>query len=69
MMIIDDFGTKRWYKEGKFHREDGPAVEYADERKEYWKNGRTWTEYELNEVGLFYSKCKKCKKVYLGKSI
>lgn len=28
---IDKSGTKRWYNEqGKFHREDGPAIEYED---------------------------------------
>jgi len=27
---IDQYGTKFWYKNGKYHREDGPAVEYAN---------------------------------------
>ena len=62
-------GAKLWYKEGKLHREDGPAIEHADGRKEYWKNNKALTKKELNEIGLFYSKCKRCKKVYLGKSI
>ena len=31
-------GTKEWYKEGKLHREDGPAVEYADGTKEWYKD-------------------------------
>jgi len=44
MMIIDDFGTKRWYKEGKFHREDGPAVEYADGKKYWYKEGNRHRE-------------------------
>ena len=26
---IDDNGTKRWYLNGKLHREDGPAEEYS----------------------------------------
>lgn len=30
-----DNGTKGWYKEGRCHREDGPAVERADGTK-YW---------------------------------
>ena len=29
-------GERRWYKEGKLHREDGPAVEAANGTK---KNG------------------------------
>ena len=31
---VDDYG-KRWYLDGKFHRTDGPAVEYTDGTK-YW---------------------------------
>ena len=27
-------GDKFWFKDGKFHREDGPAREYADGSKE-----------------------------------
>ena len=34
-VTVDDDGTKRWYLNNKFHREDGPAVEYADGTK-YW---------------------------------
>jgi|SRR5579859_6218621 len=29
------FGTKRWLLNGKLHRENGPAIEYADGTK-YW---------------------------------
>ena len=32
--------TKAWYQNGKFHREDGPAIEYADGRKYWYQNGR-----------------------------
>ena len=31
-----DGGDKYWYKEGKLHREDGPAVEYDNGQKRYW---------------------------------
>ena len=31
-------GTKRWYLNGKYHREDGPAVEYANGGKEWHLN-------------------------------
>jgi hypothetical protein len=33
-------GTKFWYKEGKLHREDGPAREYPDGRKIWHKEGK-----------------------------
>ena len=32
---VSDIGTKRWYLDGKLHRVDGPAVEWADGSK-YW---------------------------------
>jgi len=32
-------GYKAWYKNGKRHRENGPACEYADGSIEYWYNG------------------------------
>ena len=39
--VIDSDGTKRWYNEnGQLHREDGPAVERADGRKEWHVNGK-----------------------------
>lgn len=33
-------GTKEWYLNGEFHREDGPAIEYLNGCKEWWVNGR-----------------------------
>jgi hypothetical protein len=35
-------GTKFWYKEGRFHRLDGPAIEYTNGRKFWYIDG---TEY------------------------
>ena len=46
---IDKFGTKRWYLNGVIHREDGPAVEFADGTKEWWLNGVQHTEEEFNQ--------------------
>jgi hypothetical protein len=34
-VTVDNDGTKRWYLNNNFHREDGPAVEYTDGTK-YW---------------------------------
>lgn len=43
---IVDCGTKRWFNsEGKLHRIDGPAVEYANGSKEWFQNG------DLHRVG------------------
>ncbi len=39
-MIIDKRGDKIWKDNlGRFHRLDGPAVEYADGEKSWYKNG------------------------------
>ncbi len=34
-LIIDEYGTKRWYLNGERHRTDGPAIEYPNGTK-YW---------------------------------
>ena len=44
---IDSNGNKFWYKDREMkvrHREDGPAVEYADGDKEWWLNGELHRE-------------------------
>jgi hypothetical protein len=37
-------GTKKWYFNGKLHREDGPAIEYANGDKEWHLNGKLHRE-------------------------
>ena len=44
IMTITADGTKKWYLNGKFHREDGPAIEYADGAKEWFLNGERHRE-------------------------
>lgn len=41
--VYDD-GTKNWYHNGKLHREDGPAVEWAYGSKEWYLNGIIYSE-------------------------
>ena len=36
---IKDNGDKFWYQNGKLHRLDGPACEYADGDKTWYQNG------------------------------
>lgn len=38
-LVINEFGSKRWYLNGKIHREDGPAVEYDSGDKFWYKKG------------------------------
>ena len=40
----DSLGTKRWYKNGKKHREDGPAVEYYSGTKYWYREGKLHRE-------------------------
>jgi len=37
-MKIDTYGEKRWFLNGKLHREDGPAVEYPNGTKFWFLN-------------------------------
>ncbi len=37
---IDSNGNKRWYLNGKLHRKDGPALEWADGFKGWFLNGK-----------------------------
>ena len=41
---VCDSGDKRWYLNGKLHREDGPAIELANGDKEWWLNGKLHRE-------------------------
>ena len=37
---VNKFGTRRYYNSaGQMHRDDGPAVEYADGTKGWYQNG------------------------------
>jgi hypothetical protein len=38
-LIIDEYGTKYWYLNGKYHRDDGPALEWTNSGKEWYLNG------------------------------
>jgi hypothetical protein len=40
----DKDGVKRWYKNGNLHREDGPAIEYANGDKYWYLNGNRHRE-------------------------
>ena len=63
--VIDEYGTQRWYKNGKIHREDGPAVIYADGFQAWWLYGKN---YEFNDYvnEIFPLNCKE-KMVFLLK--
>jgi hypothetical protein len=37
---VDHMGDRYWYLNGKLHREDGPAIEYADGSSSWWLNSK-----------------------------
>jgi hypothetical protein len=39
-ITIDRDGNKSWTVDGKYHREDGPAAEWADGDNYWWLNDR-----------------------------
>ena len=38
-LVVDEYGTKRWYKDGSLHRADGPAVVFVNDYKEWYYKG------------------------------
>jgi len=43
-VVVNEYGTKVWYLNGKLHREDGPAIEYASGTKHWYLNGELHRE-------------------------
>ena len=37
-------GTKKWFLNGKLHREDGPAIEYSTGTKKWYLNDKSMSE-------------------------
>ena len=37
---VDTNGDKYWHQDGKLHRTDGPAIEYADGEKHWYQDGK-----------------------------
>ena len=46
---VNNDGSKFWYINGKFHREDGPAVEWTNGDKFWYLDGKQYTEKEFKE--------------------
>ena len=44
---VNEHGTRQWFVNGKLHREDGPAVEYASGTRQWYVNGLELTEQEF----------------------
>ena len=44
VFFVNRFGDKCWWLNGKIHRENGPACEYANGTKSWWLNGKCHRE-------------------------
>ena len=44
VMFVNLFETKYWFLNGKRHRENGPAIEYANGDKYWYLNGLEYSE-------------------------
>jgi hypothetical protein len=64
--VYDD-GDKVWYLNGRLHREDGPACEWADGDKEWYLNGEKVTEEEVMNPAEEMTMEEVCKA--LGKNV
>ena len=42
--IVNECGDKEWYRNGQLHREDGPAIEYANGYIAWYQNGQRHRE-------------------------
>ena len=40
-------GDREWWLNGRYHREDGPAIEWANGTKKWYLNGEELTEEEF----------------------
>ena len=44
--VLDQDNNKAWYKNEKFHREDGPAIEMTSGDKYWYLNNEYYSEQE-----------------------
>jgi hypothetical protein len=39
-VVVDPDGSEQWWVDGKLHRLDGPALNYANGTQEWWVDGK-----------------------------
>ena len=59
-MVLDSDGSKFWYLNNKWHREDGPAVERSNGTKRWFLNDEevTWQQLFRNANGDLEKECR-----------
>jgi hypothetical protein len=48
-------GTKAWYLDGEFHREDGPAIVYFNGNKDWFLYGRSLDKDDFDSIEMVRS--------------
>lgn len=46
----DQYGNESWYKDGLYHRIDGPAAVYNDRSRHWLQNGEYYRENDLPHI-------------------
>lgn len=49
-IVISDVGDKYWYKEGKVHRTDGPAIELINRNKRWIISNEEFFGFQLGDL-------------------
>ena len=47
---VNTSGSKFWYQNGKRHRTDGPAIEFASGDKSWFIEGKEYTKGEFDAI-------------------
>ena len=50
LLLIVANGDKCWLLNDKLHRADGPAIEFADDSKYWYINGKKYTEEDFEMI-------------------
>jgi hypothetical protein len=47
--VVKPDGGRAWWRRGRRHRDDGPAVELPDGKVEFWYDGERYEEEDFYE--------------------
>ncbi len=47
--VVYSDGEQFWLKNGELHREDGPAIIYANGKESYYLDGKKYTKEEFDQ--------------------
>ena len=68
-LVVGEDGTKRWYKDGQLHREDGPALELTTGHKAWYQNSKRHREDGPAIEWVTGSRCWYYKDIYIDSGV